>query len=249
MQPRRFARELALLGMSQVTSNKPDAIATQELDAIVTTAVRSLAGEVQDALEVAASEVQQGQDRLLESETRASTVDQARASIQTALEKTQTAINRLGSALQIPEMIQLSNRKEVRSYAIQLMSMTAKHRVDVDTELDAAMVSWQVKRLPRIDQDILRVAVVEMKYLGVPDRVAINEAIEIAKRYSDEEGFRFINGVLRRWVTRFLKPDTSTPQEAELPSAAAANTDVTLKSTLSCLYPLLFTAHGQLQLV
>jgi N utilization substance protein B len=170
--------------------------------------------------------VQQGQDRLLESETRASTPDQARKSIQAALEKTRTAINRLGSALQIPEMIQLSNRKEVRSYAIELMSMTAKYRTEVDAELDEAMVSWQVKRLPRIDRDILRVAVVEMKYLGVPDRVAINEAIEIAKRYSDEDGFRFINGVLRRWVTRFLKPDTSPPQsETELPSAAAANTD------------------------
>lgn len=225
MQPRRFARELALLGMSQVTSNKPNAIGTQDLDAIVTTAVRSLAGEVQDALEVAAGEVQQGQDRLLESETRARNLEQARDSIQAALAKTQTAINRLGSALQIPEMIQLSNRKEVRSYTIELMSTTAKYRADVDAELDEAMVSWQVKRLPRIDRDILRVAVVEMKYLGVPDRVAINEAIEIAKRYSDEDGFRFINGVLRRWVTRFLKPDTSPKPEADPPGAAAVNTD------------------------
>jgi transcription antitermination protein NusB len=39
---------------------------------------------------------------------------------------------------------------------------------------------------------------VEMRYLGIPDRIAINEAIELAKKYSDEEGYRFINGVLRR---------------------------------------------------
>lgn len=227
MQPRRFARELALLGMGQVTS-KSGAIASQDLEAIVTTAVRSLAGEVQDALEVAAGEVQQGQDQLLQSETRASNLEEARASIQTALEKTQTAINRLGGALQIPEMIQLSNRREIRSYTIELMSTIAKHRAEVDTELDAAMVSWQVKRLPKIDSDILRLAVVEMKYLGVPDRVAINEAIEIAKRYSDEDGFRFINGVLRRWVTRFLKPGTDNPDSAnapDTPEAATVNTD------------------------
>ncbi|MEO1068445.1 MAG: transcription antitermination protein NusB, partial [Cyanobacteria bacterium J06638_6] len=58
------------------------------------------------------------------------------------------------------------------------------------------------KRLPRIDRDILRLAVVEMNYLGTPDRVAINEAVELAKRYSDDDGFRFINGVLRRVVNR-----------------------------------------------
>jgi len=226
MQPRRFARELALLGSSQLNSTKPSAIASQDLDALVTSAVRSLAGEVQDALEVAAGEVQQGQDQLLVSETRASSLDDARASVQTALEKTQAAINRLGSALQIPEMIQLSNRKEIRSYAIELMLVTGKNRDEVDAELDEAMVSWNVKRLPKIDRDILRIAVVEMKYLGVPDRVVINEAIEIAKRYSDEDGYRFINGVLRRWVNRFLQPGGTAPdaepttEESPLPLKA-----------------------------
>jgi N utilization substance protein B len=218
MQPRRFARELALLGSSQLSSTKPSAIANQDLDALVTSAVRSLAGEVQDALEVAAGEVQQGQDQLLASETRASNLDDARVSVQKALEKTQAAINRLGSALQIPEMIQLSNRKEIRSYAIELMLVTGKNRDEVDAELNEAMVSWNVKRLPKIDRDILRIAVVEMKYLGVPDRVVINEAIEIAKRYSDEDGYRFINGVLRRWVNRFL-------QTAEPTSGAAATAE------------------------
>jgi N utilization substance protein B len=47
-------------------------------------------------------------------------------------------------------------------------------------------------------------AVAEIAYLGTPERVAINEAIEIAKRYSDEESHRFINGVLRR-VTNEMK--------------------------------------------
>ncbi|MEM6713831.1 MAG: transcription antitermination factor NusB [Cyanobacteria bacterium P01_C01_bin.147] len=218
MQPRRFARELALLGMSQIDHNKPSTIAAQELDKLVTAAVRSLAGEVQDALEVAAGEVQQGQDQLLASETRASNIADARTSLQKALEKTQAAINRLGSALQLPEMIQLSNRQEIRSYAIELMTVTAKHRSEVDAELDKAMVSWQVKRLPKIDRDILRIAVVEMKYLGVADRIVINEAIEIAKRYSDEDGFRFINGVLRRWVNRFL-----SPAEADTEGESAAD--------------------------
>jgi len=231
MQPRRFARELALLSMGQLNHSKPSMITSQDLDTLVTAAVRSLAGEVQDALEVAASEVQQGQDRLLESETRASNLEDARTSLQTALGKTQSAINRLGNALQIPEMIQLSNRKEIRSYAIEIMSVTANYGAEVDAQLDEAMVSWQVKRLPRIDRDILRIAVVEMKYLGVPDRVVINEAIEIAKRYSDEDGYRFVNGVLRRWVNRFLHP-TAPDNAADAPPTPAgipADTDSPLK--------------------
>ena len=204
MQARRFARELALLGMSQLP-DKVSAIASQDLNGLITAAVQSLVGEVQDVLEVASGDLQRGQDRLLESETRTSDVESARVLVREAIANTQTAINRLGSAVQIPELVQLSNRKEIRSYAIQLLTTTAQYRAEVDADLDIVMVAWQVKRLPQIDRDILRLAVVEMKYLGVPDRVAINEAIEIAKSYSDEDGYRFINGVLRRWGNRFLE--------------------------------------------
>lgn len=224
MQPRRFARELALLSIGQL-SDKPSTIPAQDLETIVTAAVRSLASEVQDALEIASEEVQRGQDLLLESETRTTTAADAKQFVQKALEKTQTAINRLGNSLQIPEMVQLSNRKEVRGYAIELMTTTTKHRTEIDTELDTAMVSWQVKRLPKIDRDILRIAVAEMQYLGVPDRIAINEAIEIAKRYSDEDGFRFINGVLRRWVNRFLNPLPQGSNPAEESTTGEAVTD------------------------
>ena len=55
-----------------------------------------------------------------------------------------------------------------------------------------------MRRLARVDRDILRLAMIEIVHLDVPTKVAIDEAIEIAKRYSDEDGYRFINGVLRR---------------------------------------------------
>ncbi|MBD0302173.1 MAG: transcription antitermination factor NusB, partial [Tolypothrix sp. T3-bin4] len=61
-----------------------------------------------------------------------------------------------------------------------------------------ALVDWQVTRLAQIDLDILRIAVAEMEFLEVPDKVTIDEAVELAKRYSGEDGHRFINGVLRR---------------------------------------------------
>ncbi len=223
MQARRFARELALLGMSQLP-DKVNSIAKQDLDGLIAAAVRSLAGEAHDALEVAAADLQRSQDRLLESETRATDVASARTSVQEAIQSTQNAINRLGSALEIPPLIQLSNRTEIRSYALELLTTTIKHRSQVDADLDTAMVAWQVRRLPQIDRDILRIAVVEMQYLGIPDRIAINEAIEIAKQYSDDEGYRFINGVLRRWVTQFLKASNSPSQSTAASDAPTSTT-------------------------
>ena len=61
------------------------------------------------------------------------------------------------------------------------------------------MEGWRLSRLPRIDQDILRLAVVDLVDLATPAPVAFNEAVELANRYSDQQGRRMINGVLRRF--------------------------------------------------
>jgi len=101
-------------------------------------------------------------------------------------------------AVELPEFIQLANQQEVRSYALEIVSTVNAKRTQIDEQLSLALVDWQITRLARIDRDILRIAVVEILFLGVPERVAINEAVELAKRYSGDEGHRFINGVLRR---------------------------------------------------
>jgi N utilization substance protein B len=54
--------------------------------------------------------------------------------------------------------------------------------------------------VPRIDRDILRLAAVDLSDFGTPAAVACNEAVELANRYSDEQGRRMINGVLRRFT-------------------------------------------------
>ncbi|NEO49420.1 MAG: N utilization substance protein B, partial [Moorea sp. SIO4A3] len=78
MQPRRIARELALLSISQMP-NSPERLDTQQLNNLVLAAVRTLTGEIQEALETAAAELKRGSDRILESETRATDVRSARA--------------------------------------------------------------------------------------------------------------------------------------------------------------------------
>lgn len=170
----------------------------QDLQKVVVAAVRTLTTEAQDALETASAELQQSNARLLSSETRATDVQSARNMISEAIQLTQTAINRLGVAIEVPEFIQLANQTEVRSYALELIRTLKANRERIDQVLSQALVDWQLSRLAWIDRDILRIAVAEILFLGVPARVAINEAVELAKRYSGDDGHRFINGVLRR---------------------------------------------------
>ncbi|MBE9034313.1 transcription antitermination factor NusB [aff. Roholtiella sp. LEGE 12411] len=205
MQPRKpqqIARELALLSLSQLPVNpkKLDQLQDDQLvSKLVLGAVRTLTSEVQDTLDNAAGELQRSNDRLLSSQTRASDINTARTMLQEAIAHTQIAINQLGTAIDFPELIQLANQdKGVRNYAKDIVIAVNENRNIIDELISTALVDWQVTRLAQIDRDILQIAVAEMKFLGVPDSIAINEAVELAKRYSGDEGHRFINGVLRR---------------------------------------------------
>lgn len=205
MQPRRIARELALLSLSQLPSS-PEKLQNQQLSNLLLAAVRILTTEVQDTLTTAAAEIQRASDRLLNSETRAGDLKTEKALLEEGIELTQSAINRLGTAIELPELIQLANQSDfdVRSYALQIISTVNVKQKEIDQLLTKALVDWQLNRLARIDRDLLRMAVAEIMFLGLPPSVAINEAVELAKRYSEEEGHKFINGVLRR-VTEQIK--------------------------------------------
>lgn len=208
MQSRQVARELALLSLSQMPTN-PEKISEQEIPDFIIAAIRTLTTEVKEALEEAAGELQRADDRLLHSQTRAVDLQSARTMVQEAIQLASQAINRMGSSVEIPEFIQLANQKDVRNYAEDIVRNMIVKREEVDQLLTAAMVDWQLNRLARIDRDILRIAVCEILFLGIPERIAINEAVELAKRYSGEDGYRFINGVLRRVSDKLKSPISS----------------------------------------
>lgn len=197
MQARRIARELALLSLSQLPS-KPEKLNAQNLQDIVLAAIRTLASEARDTIEAASAELQRSNAQILNSETRAEDVERAKVMLNEAIELTQKAINRLGHCFEIPEFLQLANQTEVRNYALEIVGGFVKDNKYIDEILSTALVDWQLNRLAGIDRDILRIAIVEMTRLGTPPEVAINEAVELAKRYSEEDGHRFINGVLKR---------------------------------------------------
>lgn len=72
-----------------------------------------------------------------------------------------------------------------------------EHLTEIDEKIEAKSEGWAIKRLPKSDLTVMRLAVFEILYdEDVPDGVAINEAVELAKIYGGEKSFRYVNGVL-----------------------------------------------------
>jgi len=89
--------------------------------------------------------------------------------------------------------------------AYLLVSGVLNHLTDIDRYIETASENWAIHRLSVIDRNILRIAVFEIAYVpDLPPRVAINEAIEIAKSFGTDHSPKFINGVLDR-IYRILR--------------------------------------------
>lgn len=87
--------------------------------------------------------------------------------------------------------------KKAFPYARELIIGICSKIEEIDTLIIDHSHNWRLERMSSVDRNILRVAVYEMKYSDeVPDKVAINEALEIAKHYSVADSIAFINGIL-----------------------------------------------------
>ena len=85
-------------------------------------------------------------------------------------------------------------------YAEKVLKGTAEKLPEIDALIGKYAINWEVNRMPGIDRNILRMAIYEMRFADdkVPVNVAVNEAVELAKRFGSDKSARFINGVLGR---------------------------------------------------
>ncbi len=87
--------------------------------------------------------------------------------------------------------------KKARPYALELIQGVLAGIEKIDELISSAGSQWRLSRIAPTDRNLLRIAVFEMSLMeDVPPQVAINEAVEIAKRFAGDESPRFINGVL-----------------------------------------------------
>ena len=87
--------------------------------------------------------------------------------------------------------------RETREFANAVVLGYCKNREAIDEVITAHTTNWQLKRMAVIDRNVLRAATYELLFCAdIPLKVAINEAIDIAKKYGDKDSGKFVNGVL-----------------------------------------------------
>ncbi len=86
---------------------------------------------------------------------------------------------------------------------------------EIDQRIAAHSEHWRLARMPAVDRNILRVAIYEMVWVKTPPAVVINEALELARRFSGEESVPFINGILDAVRRETEPPPASEPPPAE----------------------------------
>ncbi len=208
MKTQSLARELALLVLGQVseTDNSQADLSTFDLEMLLQKALDSLTQHWRELLDLSANQLETAHQELLDSELDDSSIVCIREHLKSALVDAEKVLNGLSGGLEFPRLLVMADQESIRIGAIQRVKLVVKSITQIDTRLDSVMEGWRLRRLPRIDRDILRLAVVDLIDLETPAAVACNEAVELANRYSDEQGRRMINGVLRRLQDSFSVP-------------------------------------------
>jgi N utilization substance protein B len=83
-----------------------------------------------------------------------------------------------------------------RAFAKELVLGVAEHREEIDRRIAAVAHHWRLERMAAVDRNVLRIAAYEIVFAGTPREVAIDEAVELARRFGDDASPRFVNGVL-----------------------------------------------------
>src|SRR6266851_2490089 len=91
---------------------------------------------------------------------------------------------------------QSESRPQPDEFVERLVRGVVENITDIDRRLAQHAENWRIERMPAVDRNVLRLAIYEMMALATPPPVAIDEAIELARRFSGEDSVQFINGVL-----------------------------------------------------
>ena len=99
----------------------------------------------------------------------------------------------------------VSSQKSTRDFANQLFENAAARADEIDPIISTHAKNWRIERMPAIDRAILRLSLAELRTAGTPSKVVINEALELAKKFSSEDAAPFINGILDAAVKSFTE--------------------------------------------
>jgi N utilization substance protein B len=87
-------------------------------------------------------------------------------------------------------------KPELLEFSRNLVAGVRRHRSELDERIEKTAVHWSLHRMAVTDRNVLRLGAYEILYSDTPDRVAVNEAVELAKRYGAAHSAQFVNGIL-----------------------------------------------------
>lgn len=213
MQARRAARELAFILFSQF-DKKITNYSKDDLEDIILKSVRILTSNASDELKIALGALVDMRDKIdtyeAEHETNLNRPIGV-ANIPVPLPMTSDMTGRINEmidiaekamlALEIAEFTTLDAQNEVKGYAIEIAEAFQKNHKEVDDIIQKHARNWDLQRLVKMDKDILRIAIVELLYIkDAPMKVVVDEALELAKKYSTDDSSSFINGILAKVI-------------------------------------------------
>ena len=114
---------------------------------------------------------------------------------------------------------------EDTKFVWQLIDRVQSHQKEIDNIIEKAAPEWPIAQIPLIDRNVLRIGLFELLYSDkneVPPKVAINEAIELAKTFSGQTSGKFVNGVLGT-VYKQLDPTAESNKKKDLPAQTGEN--------------------------
>ncbi len=94
----------------------------------------------------------------------------------------------------------LQNNVAMVKFASELLNGVRNERENIDAAIEKSLENWDLNRVSTTDRCILRLGVHEILNTETPPAVVVNEAIELAKRFADQQSYRFVNGVLDRII-------------------------------------------------
>ena len=199
-----LSRELSLISLGLIKDKGDFKLNKSQIDEIFESALDSLINHCRDELDNCELDLENASQKILESELQEgidSSFSNVREELKQSIKKIETVMNTLSVILDFPKLIVSSEQIDIREDVNQRILHIINNMTIIDSEIDQSMDGWRLKRLPRIDRDILRLAYVDINFLNTPVAVACDEAVNLANKYSDMQGRKFINGVLRRLQT------------------------------------------------
>ena len=199
-----LSRELSLISLGLIKDNDDFILNKFQIEEIFESALDSLINHCRDELDNCELDLENASQKILDSELQEgfdSSLSNVRNELKKSLKKIEIIMNTLSVTLDFPKLIISGGQIDIREDVNKRISNIIDNLKIIDSDIDQAMDGWRLKRLPRIDRDILRLAYVDINVLNTPIAVACDEAVNLANKYSDMQGRKFINGVLRRLQT------------------------------------------------